>query len=97
MVLNRSTRLAPLRDVQLLELAKLLRTSPAVVKRLCPDLATPTSGGLRDLMDALDLDLGKRTQRRAQQPVDQASSRPELALAYLRAADKVIQVDDFAA
>ena len=25
-----------------------------------------------------------------------ASSRPDLALAYLRAADKVIQVDDFA-
>jgi hypothetical protein len=65
MVLNRSTRLAPLRDVQLLELAKLLRTNPAVVKRLCPDLATPSSGGLRDLMDALDLatQLGKKPWR----------------------------------
>ena len=106
MVLNRSTRLAPLRDIQLLELAKLLRTNPAVVKRLCPDLATPTSGGLRDLMDALDLavQLGEETVAlnkavRSSQSMEraaQASSRPELALAYLRAADKVIQVDDFA-
>lgn len=33
---------------------------------------------------------------RATERAAQASSRPELALAYLRAADKVIQVDDFA-
>jgi hypothetical protein len=106
MVLNRSTRLAPLRDVQLLDLAKLLRTNPAVVKRLCPDLATPTSGGLRDLMDALDLamQLGEETvalnkavrSNQSMERAAQASSRPELALAYLRAADKVIHVDDFA-
>jgi acyl-CoA dehydrogenase len=106
MVLNRSTRLAPLRDVQLLELAKLLRTNPAVVKRLCPDLATPSSGGLRDLMDALTLaaQLGEETvalnkavrSNQSMERAAQASSRPELALAYLGAADKVIQVDDFA-
>ena len=55
MVLNRSTRLAPLRDVQLLDLARLLRTHHALMRRLCPDLATPAGGGLRDLMDALAL------------------------------------------
>ena len=106
LVLNRSTRLAPLRDVQLLELARLLRTNNALMKRLSPDLATPAGGGLRDLMDALALaeQLGEETVelnksvRRSQsmERAAQASSRPELALAYLRAADKVIQVDDFA-
>jgi acyl-CoA dehydrogenase len=106
MVLNRSTRLAPLRDVQLLELAKLLRTDRELMQRLCPDLATPAGGGLRDLMDALELaaQLGEETValnkavRRSQsmERAAQSSSRPELALAYLRAADKVIQVDDFA-
>jgi hypothetical protein len=106
MVLNRSTRLAPLRDVQLLELAKLLRTRPALVQRLCPDLAKPRTGGLRDLMDALDLaaQLGEETValnkavrgRQSMERAAQGSSNPELALAYLRAADKVIQVDDFA-
>jgi acyl-CoA dehydrogenase len=106
MVLNRSTRLAPLRDVQLLELAKLLRTRNALMKRLCPDLATPSSGGLRDLMDALALaeQLGEETValnkavrgRQSMERAAQSSGRPELALAYLRAADKVIQVDDFA-
>jgi acyl-CoA dehydrogenase len=106
LVLNRSTRLAPLRDVQLLELAKLLRTNNALMRRLCPDLATPAGGGLRDLMDALALaeQLGEETValnkavRRSQsmERAAQGSSRPELALAYLRAADRVIQVDDFA-
>jgi acyl-CoA dehydrogenase len=106
LVLNRSTRLAPLRDVQLLELAKLLRTNNALVKRLCPDLATPAGGGLRDLMDALALaaELGEETvtlnkavrRNQSMERAAQASSRPELALAYLRAADRVIQVDDFA-
>jgi len=105
LVLNRSTRLAPLRDVQLLELAKLLRTNPALIGRLCPDLARPTGGGLRDLMDALDLaaQLGEETvalnkavrRNQSMERAAQASSRPELALAYLRAADKVIRVDDF--
>jgi acyl-CoA dehydrogenase len=106
LVLNRSTRLAPLRDVQLLELAKLLRTNNALAKRLCPDLATPAGGGLRDLMDALALaeQLGEETValnkavrgRQSMERAAQASNRPELALAYLRAADRVIQVDDFA-
>jgi len=106
LVLNRSTRLAPLRDVQLLELARLLRTDSALMRGLCPDLARPGSGGLRDLMDALDLaaQLGEETvvlnravrRSPSMERAAQASSRPELALAYLRAADKVIQVDDFA-
>jgi acyl-CoA dehydrogenase len=38
-------------------------TNPRIVKRLCPDLATPAGGGLRDLMDALALaaQLGEET------------------------------------
>jgi len=106
LVLNRSTRLAPLRDVQLLDLARRLRTNNALLRRLCPDLATPAGGGLRDLMDALALaeqlgeetvELNKAVRRSASmERAAQASSNPELALAYLRAADKVIQVDDFA-
>jgi acyl-CoA dehydrogenase len=64
------------------------------------------SGGLRDLMDALALagQLGEETvtlnkavrRNQSMERAAQSSSRPELALAYLRAADKVIQVDDFA-
>jgi len=106
LVLNRSTRLAPLRDVQLLDLARRLRTNNALLRGLCPDLATPAGGGLRDLMDALALaeqlgeetvELNKAVRRSASmERAAQASSNPELALAYLRAADKVIQVDDFA-
>jgi acyl-CoA dehydrogenase len=92
--------------VQLLELAKLLRSDAALMRRLCPDLATPSGGGLRDLMDALALaeQLGEETvalnkavrRSASMERAAQASSRPELALAYLRAADRVIQVDDFA-
>jgi acyl-CoA dehydrogenase len=107
LVLSRTAHLAPLRDVQMLALAKLLRENPSVVKRLCPDVSLPKSGGFVDLVKALEL---------AQQLGDDATSQlnklvrrthsfeeaaagmpnPALALAYLQAADKVIQVDDFA-
>jgi acyl-CoA dehydrogenase len=96
--------LAPLRDRQLLELADLLRSDPHVVNRLAPDVAAPASGGLADLRRALALyeELGadevhrvNRAFRRTHEFEDaaRAASDPALALAYLRAADKVIQVD----
>lgn len=106
--LNRTHHLAPLRDVQLLELAKLLRDDPRLAMQLCPDLGVPAGGGLLDLMQALELaqqlgseettKLNKAVRRtRSFEAAAAQSPQPELALAYLRAADKVIQVDDFAA
>ncbi len=105
--LNRTHHLAPLRDVQLLELAKLLREDPRLAMQLCPDLGVPASGGLLDLMQALELaqQLGdevaqlSKVLRRTHSLEEAAaqSSQPELALAYLKAADRVIQVDDFPA
>jgi len=105
LVLRRTAHLAPLRDVQLIELAELLRKNPRIVERLAPDLSEPAAGGLRDLMHAMELSaqLGDTTAalnkvlRRTNSLEEAASSAldPELALAYLKAADKVIQVDDF--
>ncbi|MDP9605559.1 UNVERIFIED_ORG: acyl-CoA dehydrogenase [Variovorax paradoxus] len=105
LVLRRTAHLAPLRDVQLLELAELLRKEPRIVARLAPDLSEPAAGGLLDLMHAMELGtkLGEGTAalnkvlRRTNSLEEAASSAPdpELALAYLKAADKVIQVDDF--
>lgn len=70
-----------------------------------PDLSEPAAGGLRDLMHAMELgaQLGDTTAalnkvlRRTNSLEEAARSAPdpELALAYLKAADKVIQVDDF--
>lgn len=106
LILNRSVRLAPVRDRQLLELAALLRSKPELVRRLCPDMSIPKTGGLCDLMQALELagQLGDETVAlnkalRRSSSLEKAaagSSRPDLALAYLRAADRLIQVDDFA-
>ena len=107
-VLSRTAHLAPLRDVQMLALAKLLRDNPSVVQRLCPDVSVPKGGGLVDLMHALKLaaELGydatnqlNKLVRRTQSFEEAAAETPNpaLSLAYLRAADKVIQVDDFAA
>ena len=86
-------------------LAELLRTRPDVVARLVPDLAEPGPGGLRDLMQAMALGarLGDETAAlnkvlRRTRSLDEAArsaTDPALALAYLQAADKVIQVDDF--
>ncbi|WP_418119542.1 acyl-CoA dehydrogenase [Variovorax sp. 350MFTsu5.1] len=105
LVLRRTAHLAPLRDLQLLELADLLRKDPRIVGRLAPDLSEPAAGGLLDLMHAMELGakLGDGTAalnkvlRRTNSLEEAARSAPdpELALAYLKAADKVIQVDDF--
>jgi acyl-CoA dehydrogenase len=105
-ILSRTRHLAPLPDVQRLELAKLLRTQPSLVHSLCPDLMQPASGGLADLAEALRLAqelgpeeaeaLGKTVSRtRSITQAAAESSRPALAEAYLRAVDRVIQVDDF--
>jgi acyl-CoA dehydrogenase len=106
LVLRRTAHLAPLRDVQLMALAELLRINPRIVQRLAPDLSEPAAGGLRDLMHAMELgeQLGGDTAamlnkalRRTRSFEEAACSAPDpgLALAYLKAADKVIQVDDF--
>jgi acyl-CoA dehydrogenase len=105
LVLRRTAHLAPLRDVQLIALADRLRTNPRIIERLVPDLSEPAPGGLRDLMHAMELgaQLGDATAvlnkvlRRTNSFEDAAyaSANPALALAYLKAADKVIQVDDF--
>lgn len=104
--LRGTSRYAPLRDRDLLHLAELLR-SPTLMAKLTPDLARPKQGGMLDLMQALELaqQLGgeavelNRVLRRTHSLDDAArsSSRPELARAYLQAADQVIQVDDVAA
>ena len=106
LVLSRTRHLAPLRDRVMLELAALLRTDRSLGARLCPDLMRPKSGGLADLMDALELaaQLGEGTaalnklvrRTRSFEGAAGATDNPALSLAYLRAADKVIQVDDFA-
>ena len=107
LVLSRTAHLAPLRDVQMLALAKLLRENPAVVQRLCPDVSLPKGGGLVDLVNALELadrlgdeatsQLNKLVRRtRSFEEAAAGMPNPALALAYLQAADKVIQVDDFA-
>ena len=97
-------QLAPLRDQETLALAEALRTQRALVRRLCPDVSRPKSGGLLDLMDALDaaqavgdeVDELNRALRRtgSLEAVARRSKRPAAALAYLRAAERVIAVDD---
>ena len=74
------------------------------MRRLCPDVSRPKSGGLLDLMDALDaaqavgdeVDELNRALRRSGslEAVARRSKRPAAALAYLRAAERVIAVDD---
>lgn len=107
-LLLRGTRqLAPLRDQDLIGLSDALRENRSLVARLCPDIGVPAAGGLRDLMlalelaDAVDDELPElnRVLRRTDS-LEQAASGsrdPAAALAYLLAADKVIQVDDFPA
>ena len=97
--------LAPLRDRQLLAFAEALRAEPRLVTRLCPDVTRPKTGGMLDLMRALELaaELGdeapalNKLVRRAEslQQAAQSGRDPARALAYLLAADRVIQVDDF--
>ncbi|MES2949636.1 MAG: acyl-CoA dehydrogenase [Pseudomonadota bacterium] len=106
-VLNAGTRrLRPLDDATLLALADSLRADTRLLPRLCPDMGRPRSGGLFDLMLAVEASriLGKelpelnRVLRRTHSLEDAAAaaSDPTAALAYLKAADRVIQVDDFA-
>jgi acyl-CoA dehydrogenase len=99
-------RLRPLRDREVLALAEALRSDPALLARLCPDVSEPRTGGLHDLMQALalaepvadELDQLNTALRRVR-PLEAAAAKsrdPTAALAYLKAADRVIQVDDVA-
>jgi acyl-CoA dehydrogenase len=100
-------QLNPVRDRQWLAIADLLRTNAGVVARLTQDVSTPKCGGLRDLQAALALyeQLGAEEVSRLNKHLRQTGSidiaarsaaTPHSALNYLHAADKVIQVDDFA-
>jgi acyl-CoA dehydrogenase len=100
-------QLNPVRDRQWLAIADVLRTNPAAMARLTQDVSTPKCGGLRDLQAALALyeQLGAEEVSRLNKQLRQTGSidiaarsaaTPHSALNYLRAADKVIQVDDFA-
>jgi acyl-CoA dehydrogenase len=106
-LLLRGTRhLAPLRDRDLIAQADALREDPALIRRLCPDVGVPSAGGLHDLMQALQLadavgdelpELNKVLRRTSSlEQTARAARDPAAALAYLLAADRVIQVDDFA-
>ncbi len=107
-VLLRGTRrLNPMRDRDLVALAEALRTEPVLIERLCPDVGTPRAGGVLDLKRALalaeplgdEVDTLNRALRRTRSLEAAAAGArdPAAALAYLRAADRVIQVDDFEA
>ena len=78
-----------------------------LIARLCPDVGVPMQGGLFALMQALALaepvadELamlnGKLRRTRSLEDAAVGARDPAAALAYLRAADRVIQVDDFEA
>lgn len=95
-----------LRDSEKLAIADTLG-DPRVIRRLCPDIETPGVGGLRDLHDLLALaqELGETESQRLAGAIREfktlediaASSSAPTALAFLRALDKVIQVDSFPA
>ena len=106
-LLLRGTRqLRPVDDTRSLALDEALRSNKVLISRLCPDVGVPRAGGLRDLMQALKLAqslgdewpaLNKQLRRsRSLEEAAAGASDPAAALAYLRAADRVIQVDDFA-
>jgi acyl-CoA dehydrogenase len=105
LLLRGTGHLAPMRDREVIALADALREQPALVQRLCPDVGRPRSGGLLDLMHALDAlravgdeagALNKALRRASSLEAVAARSRnPMAALAYLRAAERVIAVDDF--
>lgn len=93
-------------DSTLLGLAESLRTDARLMPRLCPDIGRPKSGGLLDLMQAMEaakplgnevvaLNRALRNGGSLESVAAQARD-PVAALAYLLAADRVIQVDDFA-
>jgi acyl-CoA dehydrogenase len=105
LLLHGTRHLAPLRDLDLIAFADTLRDNPALVDKLCPDLLRPKNGGLLDLMQALEaaqavgdeLPALNQALRRTHslEAVARQARNPAAALAYLRAADRVIQVDDF--
>jgi len=106
LILRGTSHLAPLRDRHRLDFAEMLRSDPSLVAVLCPDVSVPKAGGLRDLMHALQLamalsadeisELNKVLRRTNSLNAAAESARdPAAALAYLLAADRVIQVDDF--
>jgi acyl-CoA dehydrogenase len=105
-ILRGTRHLAPLRDRDLIAQSDALREDRDLLARLCPDVGVPAGGGLRDLMRALELaeavadevpELNKVLRRTDSLEQAAAGSRdPAAALAYLIAADRVIQVDDFA-
>ncbi len=105
LLLRGTGHLAPLRDRDLLAMSDALRENRALLARLCPDIGMPAAGGLRDLMLALELadavgdelpELNKVLRRtESLQQAAERSRDPAAALAYLLAADQVIQVDDF--
>lgn len=99
--------LSPIRrlhDLEKLAIADTLR-DPWVIRLLCPDVEVPKTGGLCDLHDALQLasELGEEEVLRLASAIRQlkpfeeiaASSASPRALEFLRALDKVIQVDSF--
>lgn len=91
-------------DACWLELAESLEREPMLMAHLLPDLQRPATGGLLDLMEALELAqrLGPEAQAlqkawrqtRSIAAACQGASDPALARAYLLAVDRVIQVDD---
>lgn len=95
-----------LRDSEKLAIAEVLGDA-RVIHRLCPDMGMPGVGGLRDLHDLLSLaqELGEEETQRLAGAIRQLKSLEEIAatssapkaLAFLRALDKVIQVDSFPA
>ena len=106
LILRGTRHLAPLRDRDLIALADALREDRSLIARLCPDVGVPSTGGLRDLMQALELaepvadevpELNRVLRRTSSLEHAATKSRdPAAALAYLLAADRVIQVDEFA-
>jgi acyl-CoA dehydrogenase len=104
LILHGTGHLAPLRDREAIALADALRTQPALMRRLCPDVSRPMRGGLLDLMRALEAagqlgdevpELNKALRRAGSlEAVAKGARNPEAALAYLQAAEQVIRVDE---
>jgi acyl-CoA dehydrogenase len=105
LILRGTRHLAPLRDLDLIAFADALRADPSLIERLCPDVSRPKNGGLLDLMNALEAaravgnelpELNQALRRtNSLEAVARQARNPAAASAYLHAADKVIQVDDF--
>ena len=93
-------------DRLLLELSESLRTDARLMQRLCPDMGRPKSDGLLNLMHALEATKPlddevvalNRAARKGSSFADAAATArdPVAALSYQLAADRVIQMDDFA-